>query len=258
MRRNLCLVLLLAIAPLPALARDGLFVWNDTRDLAVKLVTLNPGNPAEAKSLVVLEPLKTYSETMTAVASDGAAIGLCHHLLDGNEAPASLIGFDAKGRRKWELRPKALHAAIQSALPTGYELVSDENWLTFSCVNGGATGRSGELAFDIGVSAGRPEPDGRVISDKSRGFEVRLHVSGKSGKLLAIALRDGGGLELGRNPPDRMQRVAGGGVIYDPGATFIFPESGEGRVMWGAEPIRWRGVAVVEGHDFAWWLPPAR
>ena len=50
---------------------------------------------------------------------------------------------------------------------------------------------------------------------------------------------------LGRNPDGDM-----------PGASFEFPEGGRGPVFWAAAPIRWKGDPVVNGFDFAWWLPP--
>lgn len=247
MLRTAAVLACLVLTSLPAVARDGIVVWNDDRDLAVKLATFSPDNPSEATRLVTLVPLRTISVTMTAVASDGTAVGVCHELQDGNEGGFEMLGFDARGRQKWSFGYLGLKEAANSALGPG-TLDEAGGMLFLSCVNGGATGQPGVLAFDVGIT--RTGLGDEVI--------LRLHLAGRSGKPVAAELRPTGAepsLPLGRNPFDRMERVEGG-VIYDPEAQFIFPEGGTGRLMWGSSPIRYQGSTVAIGHDFAWWLPP--
>jgi hypothetical protein len=248
MIRTAAFACLLLAAAFPAAARDGIVVWNDDRDLAVKLATLSPDDPAEATRLVTLVPLRTISVTMTAVASDGTAVGVCHELQDGNEGGFEMLGFDARGRQKWSFGYGGLKDAANAVLGPG-TLDEAGGLLFLSCVNGGATGQPGVLAFDVGIT--RTTLGDEVI--------LRLHLSGKTGKPVAAELRPKGAtamLPLGRNPFDRMERVEGGGVVYNPEAQFVFPEGGVGRLMWGSSPIRYQGSAVAIGHDFAWWLPP--
>lgn len=238
----------LILTALPASARDGIVVWNDARDLAVKLAILSSDDPTEATRLVTLVPLRTISVTMTAVAADGTAVGVCHELQDGNEGGFEMLGFDARGRLKWSFSYGGLKEAANAVLGPG-TLDEAGGLLFLSCVNGGATGQPGVLAFDVGIT--RTTPGDEVI--------LRLHLSGRTGKPVAAELRPKGAaatLPLGRNPFDRMERVEGGGVVYDPEAQLVFPEGGTGRLMWGSSPIRYQGSAIAIGHDFAWWLPP--
>lgn len=235
------------LTALPAAARDGIVVWNDDRDLAIKMATLSPDDPSEATRLVTLLPLTAISVTMTAVASDGTAVGICHELQDGNEGGFEMFGFDARGRQKWTLSYGGLKDAANAVLGPG-TLDEAGGLLFLSCDNGGATGQPGVLAFDVGITR-------TTLGDE---VVLRLHLSGKTGKPLAAELRPRGSaatLPLGRNPFDRMERVEGG-VVYDPEAQFVFPEGGSGRLMWGTSPIRFKGSTVAVGHDFAWWLPP--
>jgi hypothetical protein len=237
----------LLLSALPAASRDGIVVWNDDRDLAVKLASLSPEDPSVATRLVTLVPLRTISVTMTAVASDGMAVGVCHELQDGNEGGFKMLGFDARGRQKWSFGHLGLTEAANSVLGPG-TLEEAGGRLFLSCINGGATGQPGVLAFDVGIT--RTGLGDEVI--------LRLHLAGRTGKPVAAELRPKGAtatLPLGRNPFDRMEQVEGG-VVYDPEAQFVFPEGGTGRLMWGSSPIRYQGSAVAIGHDFAWWLPP--
>jgi hypothetical protein len=231
----------------PALAADGLFVWNDPQAMAVKLATLSPRDPAEATGLRVLLPLRAISVTMTAVASDGGAIGICHELQDGNEGGLELLGFDPRGRQTWRLGWGEVVEAMAATAGPGVAPGAGHR-VFLSCANGGATGRAGITAFDIGVA--RTEFGDEVV--------VRLHLD-RRGRAVAGEMRAPGarsGLKLGRNPSDRMERTAEGLVVMDPEAQLVFPEGGEGRVLYGSRPIRWQGEAAVSGHDFAWWLPP--
>lgn len=243
-------LILCLFAAFPAMAADGLFVWNDPGAMAVKMVTLSPDNPAEATGMKALLPLRSISATMTAVSSDGTAIGICHEIQDGNEGDMELFGFDAKGRQKWDLHIGSFTDGLEAIIgPDARPNLGDRFF--YSCKNGGATGKAGVLAFDIGLF--RTGPNDEVIA--------RIHINGKTGKIIAADLRAIGEkstIKLGRNPFDRMEKASGDTVVYNPEAMFVFPDGGEGRVMWGTQPIRWKGEAVVNGHDFAWWLPPER
>lgn len=256
--RAVFLAFALSVA-LPAHAEEGVFVWNDPEAMAVRMIRFDRDDPGHATSLKTLAELTSVSETMTGVSFDGKAIGLCLHELDGNEAPAWLIGYDSKGRQLWKKGAGDYLAALQGILPAGIKIGYDANWFTFSCADAGASGVAGELAFDVAFHAGRPEPDGFVISDKTEAFRGRLIVSGKTGKVIAAALvQDGKStLQLGPNPvaPIYKDPVTGAeyGLGYDPG--FVIPKGGRGRVLWGERAIRWQGAPIVEGFDFAWYLP---
>ena len=243
----------------PAHAAQGVFVWNDPNALAIRMITFERENPAKATHARVLAELTSVSETMTGVSADGKAIGLCRHELDGNEAPAWLIGYDSTGRQVWEKRPGDYLAALQGILPAGFRIGYDANWFTFSCADAGSSGKAGELAFDVGFYAGKPEPDGRVISDKSEAFRGRLILSAKTGKVIAAALVQQGAsrLRLGQNPVAQIHidPVTGEEYVQGNEPSFILPKGGRGRVLWGNKPIRWQGAPVVEGYDFAWYLP---
>lgn len=248
----------LLIAP-PALAAQGVFVWNDPEAMAVRMISFDRDDPGTATALMTLAELSTVSETMTGVSSDGKAVGLCLHELDGNEAPAWLIGYDTKGRQVWKKGAGDYLAPLQGILAAGFKIGYDANWFTFSCADAGASGVAGELAFDVTFYAGKPEADGRVISDKSQAFRGRLSVSGKTGKVIAAALvQDGQStLRLGPNPlaPIYKDPVTGAEyrLGYDP--SFVIPKGGRGQVLWGDRAIRWQGAPIVEGFDFAWYLP---
>lgn len=243
----------------PAHAAQGVFVWNDPAALAIRMITFDQDDPATATRVLTLAELSTVSQTMTGVSADGKAIGLCLHELDGNEAPAWLIGYNSKGKQIWKNTAGYYLAALKGILPEGYTIGYDASWFTMDCADAGASGREGELVFDVNFHAGKPEPDGRVISDKTEPFRGRLVVSGKTGKVIAAALVLEGKstLPLSRNPaaPVHIDPVTGAeyGLGYEAG--FVFPKGGKGRVFWGDRPIRWQGVPVVEGFDFAWYLP---
>ena len=198
---------------------------------------------------------------MTAVASDGIGSRAVPPSAGRERGTGLASRLRREGRRKWEAAAQARPACGDPVGPApgpaaglGRELA---DLFLHQWRRDGTARRSGLRHPGLG---GHPEPDGFVISDKSHAFVVRLHLAGKTGKLLAIALRDGGALApWAATRRTGCSRVEGGGVIYDPGRhRSIFPEGGQGRVMWGAEPIRWQGAAVVDGFDFAWWLPPLK
>lgn len=255
--RRLLLLALLAAAPATARADEALLVWNDPDRMAIRLARFETRDPENVKAVVDLEPLKTISSTMTGVSSDGKYIGLCHQLQDGNEAPAVLKGFDAKGKERWRVFPSSLHAALTKALkPLDLKLMDDPNWLTFSCENAGATGKPGELAFDIGISAQRKS--GETGGDWVE-ITMRLHLSGKSGKVIEVAGTgpQGASLTLGPNPVAPLHRDPATGqtfyIMTDGG--FVIPEGGSGRALWSETPIRWQGAPVGDGSDFSWFVP---
>jgi hypothetical protein len=254
MCRLLLIALLVAVSG-TARADEALLVWNDPDRMAIRLVRFDTRDPSQATGLVDLEPLKTISATMTGVSSDGKAIGLCHQVQDGNEAPASLIGFDARGRKKWEVFPRDLHAALQENLGADFGLTSGPDRLTFSCVNAGATGKAGGLAFDIGVTIAI------VGAGATADVTMRVHLNGKTGAVLAVSDvgKSGYSLGLGPNPVGPLHRdtVTGKTFYVMTDGAFVLPEGGKGRALWSTQAIRWNGTPVGEGSDFAWFVPPA-
>lgn len=253
---------LIALATLaaPVRAETGLFVWNDPDKMAIRLASFDSADPAEITSVKVLAELTTVSSTMTGVAADGNGIGLCRQERDGNEAPAWLVGFSSKGKEIWRKPAGDFLAALEQALPRGIATgrAKDPSWFTFECKDAGGSGQPGVLAFDLGFSAGKPDADGFVVSDDTKPFIVRLHVDAKTGKPLGAALVKKGksALVLQPNPTSILHRDANGETYmlgYDP--SVIIPKGGRGRVMWGDRPFRWKGEPVIEGFDFAWFLP---
>lgn len=231
---------------LPARAAKGLMVWNDPQAMAVKLATLDAANPAQITSIRVLVPLQSISVTMTAVASDGSAIAVCHEVQDGNEGQLYLLGFSPEGRMSWSLHIGDLTDQLTALIgPQGGP--QPGHLFFYSCANGGATGAPGVVAFDIGLY--RTQTNDQVTA--------RIHMDARQGRLIAAELRAPGtasGLPLGRNP--MIHRAAPGAVsVMDPTAGFGFP-TGDGVVLWGTTPLRHKGEAAVRGHDFAWWLAP--
>jgi len=248
---SLCL-----LSPVAAAAADGVLVWHDDDDLAVKLAVLEEENPRQVKALHVLAETKTISATMTAVSIDGQAIGLCHQIQDENTAPVSLRGYDLAGREIWKTFPSEMHAAIEASLPEGQYLASPPDWLTFTCLDGGASGTPGGLAFDVGLGIGPRDAEGFVTDPVDT--RIRLHLDGASGVLLAAEPLRKGGLAMLRPNKDRLRKTPDGtGVVIDAGPQWlVLPQGGQGRAMWGEDAIRWQGEPVGEGHDFAWYIPP--
>lgn len=259
---RLHLVACLSVFALPVQAAEGVFVWNDPDQMAIRMITFDSADPASVTGVKTLEELTGQSATMTAVSADGGQIGLCRQERDGNEAPAWLSGYDRKGRQVWQAPAWDYLAALESALPKGYATgqADSPSWFTFECKDGGASGEAGVLAFDVGFGAGKPEADGFVRSDDMDDFVGRLHVSGKTGKVLAVALVKKGksSLVLQQNPRQRVYDDGNGQTYmigHDPAITL--PDGGRGRVLWGDRPFRWNGAPIVEGFDFAWFLPQA-
>lgn len=250
------LTVLFALAAAPVAAAEGVLVWHDDADMAVKLAVLQGDDPRHVTALHVLAETQTISATMTAVSADGQAVGLCHQVQDDNESPASLRGYDLQGREIWKRFPSEIHAQIEAGLPEGVELASSSDRLTFSCEDGGASGAPGGLAFDVGVSAGPRGADGFVSDYKT--WRIRLHLDGASGALLAAEPVRKGGLVMVRPNRDRLARTPDGSavVMEGRGSVLVLPEGGTGRVLWGEQAIRWQGKPVGEGHDFAWFIPP--
>jgi hypothetical protein len=255
MRRLALFALIAAALAAPVRADQALLVWNDPAQMAIRLVRFDTSEPGRALALSDLAPLKANSATMTGISSDGRAIGLCHQTQDGNEAPTSLSGFDAKGRLKWEVFPGDLYAALQENLAPDFGLTSGPDRLTFSCVGAGATGKPGGLAFDIGLTIAV------FGAGATADVTMRLHLNGKNGRLLAVSGLGSGepSLGLGANPVGPLHRDTLTGktfyVMTDGG--FVLPKGGKGRALWSSEAIRWRGDPVGEGTDFAWFVPPA-
>ncbi len=259
MRRLASLACIITFAN-PALAVEGVFVWNDPDQMAIRVASFDSANPAEVTSVKVLAELTTVSATMTAVSADGKGIGLCRQEQDQNEAPAWIFGFDRKGKQLWRHNADHYIEALATALPGGLKPYhyNDPSWFTFVCKDGGASGESGVLAFDVGFSAGKPNAEGFVVSDESDGFVGRLHVSTKTGDVLAVALVKKGksDLVLQQNPKQPIYTDdAGQTFMVGTDAAIILPKGGRGRVMWGDRPFRWKGEPIVEGFDFAWFLP---
>lgn len=248
------LLAVLAVLSTPLQAAEGVLVWHDDADMAVKLALLDEHDPTQVTALHVLAETRTISQTMTAVSADGAAIGLCHQLQDDNESPARLTGYDRRGQEIWRTTPRDLHAGIEASLPEGVFLASSPDWLTFSCEDGGASGAPAGLAFDVGVNIGPRDADGFVPD--ARAARIRLHVDGQTGALLAAAPLRKGGLAMIRPNRDRLRHTDDGAVVMDSPAFLALPDSGQGRALWGDRAIRWQGQPVGEGHDFAWFIPP--
>lgn len=253
------LPLALALLACPAQAAEGVFVWNDPAAMAIRMATFDSADPATVTGMKTLAELTSLSSTMTGVAADGEGIGLCRQEQDGNEAPAWLFGFDRQGQEIWRQNGAAYLTALESVLPAGLATgrANSPSWFTFECKDAGASGEAGVLAFDLGFSAGKPDAEG-FLSGKVTDFVGRLHVEAKTGKVLAVALVKKGksALVLQPNPKSRT-------YTDDTGQTFQLgnessiqlPKGGKGRVMWGDRPFRWNGEPVVEGFDFAWFLP---
>lgn len=229
----------------PVWADAGVMVWNDPAAMAVKLATLDAANPALVTGIKVLVPLQSISVTMTAVASGGGAIALCHELQDGNEGALYLLGFTPKGRATWALHIGDLTDQLTALIgPDGGP--QNGHRFFYSCVNGGATGQPGVVAFDIGLY--------RTQTGDER--TARIQINGRTGRLIAAELRVPGtasALKLGRNPASQPQKP-GTLMVMNPTSGLVFP-GGTGAVMWGTSPLRHKGEAAVRGHDFAWWLP---
>lgn len=245
----------------PAFAAEGIFVWNDPDQMAIRMITFDRADPAAVTGVKVLAELTTVSATMTAVSSDGKTIGLCRQERDDNEAPAWLFGFDRKGRQIWRQNAGDYIEALGKALPKGLKPIHyyDPSWFTFECRDAGASGDPGVLAFDVGFSAGKPDGDGFVVNDDARDFIGRLHVDARTGKVLAVAVVEGGksALVLQQNPRQPIYTDdAGQTYMLGTDAAIQLPKGGRGRVMWGDRPFRWKGAPIVEGYDFAWYLPP--
>lgn len=254
------LPVIFAFLALPAFAEEGLFVWNDPDKMAIRLASFDSSDPAAITGVKTLAELTTVSATMTGVAADGQAIGLCRQERDDNEAPAWLTGFDRKGRQIWENNADVHLTALESVLPKGIVTgrAAEPSWFTFECKDAGASGAAGVLAFDVGFSAGRPDAQGFVISDSTKPFVGRLHVEAKTGKVLAVALVKKGksALALRPNPVGRIYKDdAGQTYMIGNEASIVIPKGGKGRVMWGDKPFRWKGEPIIEGFDFAWFLP---
>lgn len=254
---GLALALLIAS---PAFADEGLFVWNDPDQMAIRMITFDAADPAKVTGVKLLAELTTVSATMTAVAADGKGIGLCRQERDDNEAPAWLFGYDRKGKQLWRQNADHYIDALAGALPDGLKPYhyDSPSWFTFECKDAGASGAPGVLAFDVGFSAGKPNAEGFVVADDSQGFIGRLHVEARTGKVLAAALvKDNiSALALQQNPRQRVHVDADGQTFSlgnDP--AIRLPKGGRGRVMWGDRPFRWQGAPIVEGFDFAWYLP---
>lgn len=243
----------LALLSTPLQAAEGVLVWHDNADMAVKLALLDEHDPTRVTALHVLAETRVISQTMTAVSADGVAVGLCHQLQDDNESPAWLTGYDRRGRELWRLHPRDLHAAIEASLPDSTFLASAPDRLTFSCEDGGASGAPAGLAFDLGVSIGPRDADGFVA--EYRDARIRLHVDGRTGALMAAAPLRKGGLAMIRPNRDRLRHTDDGAVVMDSPAFLALPDSGRGRALWGDRAIRWQGQPVGEGHDFAWFIP---
>ena len=244
----------------PVLAEDGLFVWNDPDKMAIRLASFDSADPAAITGVKNLVELTSVSATMTGVSSDGKAIGLCRQERDDIEAPAWLTGFDRKGKQVWKNNADAYLTALESVLPKGIVTgrAAEPSWFTFECKDAGASGDAGVLAFDVGFSAGKPDAEGFVISDSTKPFVGRLHVDAKSGKVLAVALVKKGKSELALhpNPVGRIYKDdAGQTYMMGNESSIIIPKGGKGRVMWGDRPFRWKGEPIIEGFDFAWFLP---
>ncbi len=245
----------------PGLAAEGIFVWNDPDQMAIRMITFERSDPAAVTGVQVLAELTAISATMTAVAADGKGIGLCRQEQDENEAPAWLFGYDRRGKQLWRQNAGDYIDALGQALPEGLKPYhyNAPSWFTFTCKDAGASGEPGVLAFDVGFSAGKPDGEGFVISDDAQDFIGRLHVEARTGKVLAAALvQDGASaLVLQQNPRQQIYTDdAGQTYMLGTDAAIVLPKGGRGRVMWGERPFRWQGAPIVEGYDFAWYLPP--
>ena len=237
---------------------QGIFVWNDPQQMAIRMVIFTPDDPNTATAAVTLQPLKSISSTMTGVESGGQGIGLCLQQVDDNVSPASLFGFDLKGKTRWEKDAGDFLPAIEAALPKGHGTGKTADWFTFSCEDAGAGDKDGVLAFDVGLSAGPLGADGYIVEGKDQAVTARLHLSSKTGKVLAAALVENrtSRLKLAPNPTEQLYSDAKNQVLLfvsDPHLTL--PKSGRGQVLWGNAPILWKGKPVVDGFDFAWYLP---
>lgn len=260
--RHIALSACLCLFALPALAAEGVIVWNDPGKMAIRMATFDSKDPSTIRSVKTLAELTAVSATMTAVSADGGGIGLCRQEQDQNEAPAWLLGYDRKGRQLWRHNADHYIKALASVLPRGLQPYhyNSPSWFTFECKDGGASGAAGVLAFDVGFSAGKPDAEGFVIADKSKAFIGRLHVSARTGEVLSVALVKKGkaAIALGPNPksPVMTDPVTGETLAMGGDSGLVLPKGGRGRVMWGNSPLRWKGEPLVDGFDFAWHLPP--
>lgn len=252
----------LCLAALPGHAQEGLFVWNDPGRMAIRLATLDEKDRSKVTGVKDLAELTAVSATMTAVSADGSGIGLCRQEQDGNEAPAWLFGFDRKGKQLWRHNADHYIQALAQALPRGVQPVhfNSPSWFTFECKDGGASGAPGVLAFDVGFSAGKPDAEGFVISDSSKDYVGRLHVSTKTGEVLDVALVKKGKskIALQQNPKSEVftDPVSGETLAMGGDSGIVLPKGGRGRVTWQNRPFRWKGDPIIEGFDFAWHIPP--
>lgn len=242
----------------PALAEEGVFVWNDPEAMAILMIRIGSADPATATAIYTLQELSTLSATMTAVSGNGEAVGLCRQERDDIEAPAWLSGFDQTGKQLWKTSAGDYHAALTAAMPKGVVIDRPADWFTFSCKDAGIGG-SEVLAFDVGFSAGKPGADGYVDSETAQEMIVRIHVAGKTGEVLDTDLVTDGQSALRRTMPSKQQIYVdvAHSVVYAiaDGPGVVLPDGGRGQVFWNNRPFRWQGKPVVKGYDFAWYLP---
>ena len=244
----------------PALADEGVFVWNDPEAMAIRMIRMASDDPSTATALFTLQELTSISATMTGVTGDGLTVGLCRQERDDIESPAALYGFDQNGKQIWRMNAGELHAALGTALPPGVVIAQTADWFTFSCTDAGVGGFE-VLAFDVEFRAGKPGADGYVNSDTAQDLIVRIHVAGPTGKVLGTALVKDGKSALRRTMPAKQQLFVGTDQVLffiSDGPGVVLPESGVGQVYWNDRPFRWQGKPIVNGFDFAWALPVAR
>ncbi len=252
------LVLLGAAAP-AAFAEDGVFVWNDPKAKAIRMIRLQNNDPSTATAAYTLTKLSAVSATMTAVNYYGDAVGLCRQERDGNESPAWLAGYALDGAERWQLFSRALFETVGKVLPKGHQLTQSDDRFTFECLDAGAADDPNALAFDIGVQSGPPGSDGYVDAANAQNLTVRVYVQGNTGAVLDAALVTDhvSRLTLQQNQLKQLYVDPNNQVLFfiSDGVGLVLPKGGRGRVLWNGKPIQWKGKPVVEGFDFAWSLP---